>query len=77
MCNQGVLNYLLIALRRDKDLVKFWKVVKLMINQPEMRNAIEPVQKGIYMCNANELCMCAQFISLLSSKYIVVSFLIK
>ena len=46
LCNQGVLNYLLIILRRDKDFVKFWNVVKLLIDQPELRKAVERIQKG-------------------------------
>ena len=56
--NQGILNYLLIVLRRDKDLGKFWKVVKLMINQPELEEAIKQVQKGIYIkCAMHCLCV--------------------
>ena len=46
LCNQGILNYLLIILRRDKDFVKFWNVVKLLIDQPELRKAVERIQKG-------------------------------
>ena len=46
VCNQGILNYLLIALRRDKDFMKFWKVVKSMINQPALEEAANQVQKG-------------------------------
>ena len=48
VCNQGILNYLLIMLRRDKDFVKFWKVLKLMIKQPELRKITEEVQGGSY-----------------------------
>ena len=47
VCNQGILNYLLIILRRDKDFVKFWKVIKLMNNQPVFENVIEQLQEGI------------------------------
>ena len=50
--NQGILNYLLIVLRRDKDLGKFWKIVKSMVNQPKLEEAIKQVQKGIHICNA-------------------------
>jgi len=46
VCNQGILNYLLILLRTDKDYVKFWNIVKLLIDQPELRKAVERVQKG-------------------------------
>ena len=48
MCNQGILNYLLIKLRTDKDFVKFWKVVRMMINQPELEEAIKQAQEGTY-----------------------------
>ena len=48
VCNQGILNYLLIMLRRDKNFVKFWKVLKTMINHPELRVAVERIQKGTY-----------------------------
>ena len=40
VCNQGILNYLLIVLRRDKDFGKFWKIVKLMINQSLMLDSL-------------------------------------
>ena len=46
LCNQGILNYLLIVLRRDRDFVKFWNVVKLLIDQPELRKAVERLEKG-------------------------------
>ena len=48
VCNQGILNYLLIKLRTDKDFVKFWKVVRMMINQPELEEAIKQAQEGMY-----------------------------
>ena len=47
LCNQGILNYLLIILRRDKDFAKFWNVVKLLVNQPELRKAVERIQKSM------------------------------
>ena len=50
--NQGILNYLLIVLRRDKDLGKFWKIIKSMVNQPKLEEAIKQVQKGIHIRNA-------------------------
>ena len=46
VCNQGILNYLLIKLRSDKNFVKFWKVVKTMIKQPVLRRAVEEIQRG-------------------------------
>jgi len=55
LCNQGILNYLLILLRRDKDFVKFWSIVKILIDQPELRKAVERIQKGttslLWVCN--------------------------
>ena len=51
VCNQGILNYLLIVLRRDKDLGKFWKIVKSMVNQPKLEEAIMQVQEGTHMGN--------------------------
>ena len=59
LCNQGILNYLLIILRRDKDFVKFWNVVKLLIDQPELRKAVERIQKG----NKLQLTMIVQSIN--------------
>ena len=46
VCNQGILNYLLIKLRTDKNFTKFWKVVKTMIKQPVLRSAVEEIQRG-------------------------------
>ena len=51
LCNQGILNYLLIILRRDKDFVKFWNIMKLLIDKPELRIVVERIQKG-YMTRA-------------------------
>ena len=48
VCNQRILNYLLIMLRRDKNFMKFWKVLKLIIKQPELRKITEQVQEGSY-----------------------------
>ena len=47
VCNQGILNYLLIKLRGDNNIFQFWNTVKSMIAQPELRNAVDRVQKGI------------------------------
>ncbi|XP_065910070.1 uncharacterized protein [Dysidea avara] len=41
MCNQSILNHLLIELRGDKDLVKFWDTVKTMIQFPELKDLTE------------------------------------
>ena len=49
VCNQGILNYLLIKLRTDKNFVKFWNTVETMINHPELRHAIEKIQKSKMM----------------------------
>ena len=40
-CNQGVLNYLLIELRKDRDLLKFWDTVRMVIEELELKKAIE------------------------------------
>ena len=48
VCNQGILNYLLIILRRDKDFVKFWHVIKSLVNHPKLREVIQRVQRGMY-----------------------------
>ena len=66
-CNQGILNYLLIILRRDKDFVKFWNIVKLLIDQPELRKAVERIQKStctVYVIQYahmlyTHMCVCA------------------
>ena len=50
LCNQGVLNYLLIVLRADKKgFGKFWKVLKTMVKQPLLRSAVEEIQKSTYL----------------------------
>ena len=48
VCNQGILNYLLIVLRRDKDFMKFWQVLKFLTNQPELEKIIGQLRKGTY-----------------------------
>jgi len=53
VCNQGILNYLLIKLRTDKNFVKFWNAVKSMINHPELREAVKQLQKGMYYMYAH------------------------
>ena len=45
VCNQGILNYLLIVLRTDKNFVKFWSSLAAMVKQPELRMAIERLRK--------------------------------
>ena len=49
VCNQGILNYLLIVLRRDSKFPKFWKVLKTMIRQPLLRSTVEEIQRGTYI----------------------------
>ena len=46
VCNQGLFNYLLIMLRRDKDYIKFWNVIKSLVNHPELRKAVERIEEG-------------------------------
>ena len=48
VCNQGILNYLLIVLRKDKNFDKFWKILKAMIKEPVLRRAAEEIQRGMY-----------------------------
>ena len=50
VCNQGILNYLLIILKTDNKFAKFWKVLKTMIKQPLLRSAVEEVQRGTCLC---------------------------
>jgi len=61
LCNQGILNYLLIVLRKDKEFLKFWNVLKLLTDQSELRNVVERVQKGMtnvckYVCTCTQMC---------------------
>ena len=46
VCSQGILNYLLIKLRTDKNFTKFWRTLKTMIKQPVLRSAVEEIQRG-------------------------------
>ena len=50
MCNQSILNHLLIELRGDKDLVKFWDTVKTMIQFPELKDLTERYKVEHGMC---------------------------
>ena len=52
VCNQGLFNYLLIMLRRDRNFVKFWTTLKAMTNHPELRIAIDKLQNSTSSCNA-------------------------
>jgi len=56
MCNQSILNYLLIELSRDKDLVKFWDTVNTMIQFPELKDLMEiyRLEHGVCVC----MCVC-------------------
>ena len=45
VCNQGILNYLLIKLRANKDFVKFWSTVTAMTKEPELRVAVERLRR--------------------------------
>ena len=54
VCNQGILNYLLIKLRTDKNFVKFWSSLAAMIKQPELRIMVDRLRRknflsGVYI----------------------------
>jgi len=53
VCNQGILNYLLIMLRRDKNFAKFWKVVKSLTKDLVLRKAVVQIQTGTYCTRTN------------------------
>ena len=55
VCNQGILNFLLIVLRKDKNYEKFWRVIRSMIYHSDLRRTIEQVQKSICLCRT---CRC-------------------
>ena len=62
VCNQGILNYLLIKLRTGKNFVKFWKVLNLLVNHPKLREVIERIRKGEYVCTIHMyVCMYLQY----------------
>jgi len=46
LCNQGILNYLLINLRKERNFVKFWNLLVLLIDQPELKRTVERIQNG-------------------------------
>lgn len=39
--NQSILNYMLIELRRDRNLSQFWDTVKMMVEDGELMKAVE------------------------------------
>lgn len=41
ICNQGLLNYLLIELRRDRNGSKFWDTVKAVTEMEELKKVVE------------------------------------
>jgi len=41
ICNQGLLNYLLIELRKDRDLPRFWETVMMIIEELELKKTVE------------------------------------
>ena len=38
--NQSLLNYLLIELRKDKDNVKFWGTLVMMVEEPQLKTVV-------------------------------------
>jgi len=50
ICNQSILNYLLIELRNNKDLVKFWDTVKALTQFPALKELMDKyrVQFGMF-----------------------------
>ena len=38
--NQSLLNYLLIELRKDKNVAKFWETLTMMIEEPELKKVV-------------------------------------
>ena len=52
VCNQGILNYLLIKLRTDKNFVKFWSSLAAMIKQPELRIMVDRLRKQRFLSGA-------------------------
>ena len=50
ICNQSILNYLLIELRNNKDLVKFWDTVKALTQFPVLKELMDKyrVQFGMF-----------------------------
>ena len=50
MCIQGLLNYLLIELRKDKNLPKFWETVMMIIEELELKKAVEKYSQKRPIC---------------------------
>ena len=54
--NQSLLNYLLIELRRDKDTVKFWDTVRMMIEELQLKKMVDNyvlLKKGMSLTHTN------------------------
>jgi len=41
VCIQGLFNYLLIELRKGRDLPKFWETVMMIIEELELKKVVE------------------------------------
>ena len=58
--NQSILNYLLMELRNDKDVVKFWGTVEAVIQIPELKDLTEiyRLEHGVCVCAcATDVCV--------------------
>jgi len=51
MCNQSILNYLLIELRQDKNVAKFWDTIIAMVQYPTLKTFMDRyrLQHGKYL----------------------------
>jgi len=47
LCNQSLLNYLLIELRKDKESHKFLQVLNVLITESTLMRAVENIHKGL------------------------------
>jgi len=41
MCNQSILNYLLIELGQDKNVAKFWNTIIAMVQYPTLKTFMD------------------------------------
>ncbi|XP_065910083.1 uncharacterized protein [Dysidea avara] len=53
ICNQSILNYLLIELRQDKNVAKFWDTVITMIQYPALKACMDRYR----LQHVNKLCV--------------------
>jgi len=50
LCNQSLLNYLLIELRKNKRNHKFLLVVNFLITESTLMRAVQNIHKGLWEC---------------------------